>query len=91
MDRGDTMILIKKKLTWIFFEKCTNVVSGLDGISENKNNSVKDFVGGKNGRKCQNISLLGRLLNFIESVDQYLLHANFLGHDQLVTKLLTGE
>ena len=44
---------------------------------KNKNNFVEGFVMAKNRQKCQKFSLSGQLLEFTESVDQYLMHVNF--------------
>ena len=77
MTRGDTTILIKKFLTWIVLENVPTCSQGSTVYQKNTNNFVKGFVMGKNRQKCQKVSLLGRLLKFIESVDQYLMHVNF--------------
>ena len=64
-------------LTWIFLKNAPTWSQGSTVYQKNKNNSVEGFVVGKNGKKCQNFSLLGRLLKFIDSVDQYFMHVNF--------------
>ena len=77
MTRGDTMILIKKFLTRIFFLKNAPTCSqGPTVYQKNKNNSVEGSVVGKNGKKCQKFALLGQLWNSQNS-DQYLMQINF--------------
>ena len=71
------MILIKKNLIWIFLKNAPTWCQGSTVYQKNKNHSVEGFVVGKNGKKCQKFSLLGRLLKFIESGDLYLMHVNF--------------
>ena len=77
MLRGDTMILIKKNLSWIFLKNTPTCSQESNVFQKNKNNSVERFIVGQTGQKCQKFSLLGRLLKFTESVDQYLMHVNF--------------
>ena len=75
--REDTMILIEKILTWMFLENAPTYSRGSTVYQKNKNNFVEGFVMAKNRQKCQKFSLSGQLLEFTESVDQYLLHVNF--------------
>ena len=59
-----------------FLKNAPTCSQGSTVYQKNKNNSVEGFVVGKNGQKCQRFSLLGQLLKFIVSVDQYLMHVN---------------
>ena len=77
ISRGDTVILIKKNLTWIFLKNTPTCSQESTVFQKNKNNSVEGFIVGQTGQKCQKFSLLGRLLKFTESVDQYLMHVIF--------------
>ena len=71
------MILIKKLLIWIFLKNAPTCSQGSTVYQKNEHNSVVGFKVGKNRQKCQKFSLLGQLLKFTESVDQYLMHVIF--------------
>ena len=72
------MILIEKNLTWIFLKNAPTCAQGSSVYQKNKNNSVEGFVAGENGQKCQKFSLLGELMKLTESIDQYIMHVDFL-------------
>ena len=76
MARGDSMISVKKLLTWIFLKNSSTCSQGSTVYQKNKNNFVGGFVMGENHQKSQKFSLLVRVLKLSESVDQYLFHVN---------------